>query len=201
MGIKDNYRNVFIIIVIILFICLVTGIYSLSQYTLVRFCIPFICFVTMSLFASLFLGKAGIWGRVTGSMKYLPNYLCCFVCTCILGLSLFYICNYAFANDEKGEIRNVVVEEKYQKVRHKSRRVGRNRYVRGEAYNVYYMRVRLNDEQIKEFPIEQGKYARLHKGDTIPLFVSKGLLGVPVVKYNRISKYTNGSSYRNQFKN
>ena len=39
------------------------------------------------------------------------------------------------------------------------------------------------------------------EGDTVPLFVSKGLFNIFVIKYNHISKYTNESSYRNQFKN
>ena len=74
---------------------------------------------------------------------------------------------------------------------HKSRRIGRNRYTQGEAYNVYYM---------KELQIEQKRYTQLHEGDTVPLFVSKGLFNIFVIKYNHISKYTNESSYRNQFK-
>lgn len=36
-------------------------------------------------------------------------------CTCIISLSLFYICNYTFANDEEGSIRKTIVEEKYKK--------------------------------------------------------------------------------------
>jgi len=113
---------------------------------------------------------------------------------------LFYICNYTFANDEEGSIRKTIVEEKYKKVHHKSRRIGRNRYTQGEAYNVYYMKVKFGNEYIKELQIEQKRYAQLHEGDTVPLFVSKGLFNIFVIKYNHISKYTNESSYRNQFK-
>ena len=57
-----------------------------------------------------------------------------------------------------------------------------------------------NGIEIKELQIEQKRYAQLHEGDTVPLFVSKGLFNIFVIKYNHISKYTNESSYRNQFK-
>ncbi|CAK7061733.1 MAG: hypothetical protein PARBB_02924 [Parabacteroides distasonis] len=199
MIIKDKYRNAFIITVVVLLVGLAVGVYSLSRYTLVHFSVPLVCFATVSLLSGVFLGRARIWGWVTGSARFLPNFLCCSVCMCVLGLSLFYFCNYAFANDEEGGMRDAVVEEKYQKVRHKSRRVGRNRYARGEAYNVYYMKVRFGDGPANELQIEQKRYARIHKGDTIRLFVSEGLFRVPVIKYNHVSTYTKGSRYRDQF--
>ena len=156
------------------------------------------CFSVLSLLSGISFYKAKIWIWITGSAQFLPNVLCHFFCTCIICLSLFYICNYTFANDEEGSIRKTIVEEKYKKVHHKSRRIGRNRYTQGEAYNVYYMKVKFGNEYIKELQIEQKRYAQLHEGDTVPLFVSKGLFNIFVIKYNHISKYTNESSYRNQ---
>lgn len=182
MIIKDRYRNVFILTVVMILIGLVAAVYSLSRYTLIRFSVPLIYFVTISLLSGVFLWKARIWGWVTGSVRFLPNFLCGSACMCVFCLSLFYICNYAFANDEEGGMRDAVVEEKYQKVRHKSRRVGRNRYARGESYNVYYMKVRFGDGPANELQIERNRYARIHVGDTIQLFVSEGLWGVPVIK-------------------
>ncbi|NBH87916.1 MULTISPECIES: hypothetical protein [Bacteroidales] len=199
MIIKDRHRNAFIVTAIIFLIGLAVGVYSLSRYTLVRFSVPLICFATVSLLSGVLLCKARIWGWITGSARFLPNFLCCSVCTCVFCLSVFYICNYAFANDKEGGMRDAVVEEKYQKVRHKSRRVGRNRYTRGEAYNVYYMKVRFVDGPVNELQIEQKRYARIHKGDTIQLFVSEGFFSVPVIKYNHVSMYTKGNRYRNQF--
>lgn len=200
MKIKKSRRNIFIITLIILLICLAIGAYSLSQYTLIHPITPIMYLSVLSLLSGIFFYKAKIWIWITGSAQFLPNALCHFFCTCIISLSLFYICNYTFANDEEGSIRKTIVEEKYKKVHHKSRRIGRNRYTQGEAYNVYYMKVKLGNEHIKELQIEQKRYAQLHEGDTVPLFVSKGLFNIFVIKYNHISKYTNESSYRNQFK-
>ena len=84
--------------------------------------------------------------------------------------------------------------QEFHKVRHKSRRVGRNRYVQGEAYNVYYIKVRFGNDLLKELQVERNRYTRLHKGDTLSLFVSEGALGIPVLKYNRVSKYEGGSN-------
>lgn len=200
MKMKGNYRNGVIVAVIVLLVCFSVGAYSLSQYTLVDFSTPLTGFALVGLLSGMYLWKARMWVWLTGSAKFAPNYLCHSLCTCVLGLALFYIGNYALADDERGGERNAVVEAKYQKTRHKSRRAGRNRYVQGEAYSVYYMRVRFGDGYSKELQIEQKRYARLHKGDTVSLFVSEGLFRIPVVKFNRVARYTRGSSYRDQFK-
>ncbi len=57
-----------------------------------------------------------------------------FFCTCIISfVVVLHLGNYTFANDEEGSIRKTIVEEKYKKVHHKSRRIGRNRYTQGES--------------------------------------------------------------------
>ena len=118
MKIKKIRRNIFIITLTILLICLATVAYSLSQYTLIHPITPIMCFSVLSLLSGIFFYKAKIWIWITGSAQFLPNALCHFFCTCIISLSLFYICNYTFANDEEGSIRKTIVEEKYKKVHH-----------------------------------------------------------------------------------
>lgn len=115
MKIKKSRRNIFIITLTILLICLATGAYSLSQYTLIHPITPIMCFSVLSLLSGIFFYKAKIWIWITGSAQFLPNALCHFFCTCIISLSLFYICNYTFANDEEGSIRKTIVEEKDSK--------------------------------------------------------------------------------------
>ncbi len=65
--------------------------------------------------------------------------------------ALFYVCNYCFSDDEAGHIEKTVVENKYYKVRHRTRRVSRGRYTQGEAYNVYYLKVRFGDGSFRDF--------------------------------------------------
>lgn len=97
------------------------------------------------------------------------------------------VCNYAFADDER--IEKAVVEKKYYKVHHKTRRVSRKRFTQGEPYNVYYMRVRLGNGETEEVKIDCNKYNRLHKGDTVTLSVSDGLFGIQVIKYDHAVKH------------
>lgn len=182
MKIKSNYRHIAITATSILCMCLFSGAYSLSQYTLICFSTPIICFATIALFSGLVMWKWRGWGWLTGSTNFLSNYLCHFVCVEILCLALFYICNYAFSDDVHKHAEKTIVEDKYYKVRHKTRRVSRNRYARGEAYNVYYMKVRFDNGFVKELGITRNRYSRLHKGDTVSLSVSNGFFGIPVVK-------------------
>lgn len=200
MKTRGSIRKYAITAVCLSCICLATGAYSLSQYTLAGFFIPSMCAAALSLLSGVVLWKSRIWLWLTRSEKFLPNYLAHSVCIGILGLSLFYICNYAFADDENGETRHGVVEKKFIKVRHKSRRAGRNRYTQGEAYNVYYIKVRFENGMAKELQAEHNRYAGLHEGDTLQLFVSDGLFGIPVIKYNHVAKYINRNSYRDQFR-
>lgn len=199
MKTRGKLRNYTIAAIALLCICLATCSYALSQYTLAGFFIPSMYAAALSLLSGVVMWKWGIWRWLTRSEKFLPNYMVHSVCTGILGLSLFYICNYAFANDKNGKTRNCVVEKKFTRVRHKSRRVGRNRYTQGEAYSVYYIKIRLENGLTKELQTERNRYAGLHRGDTLKLPVSDGLFGIPVIKYNRMAKYTNRSSYRRQF--
>ena len=196
MKIKSNRRNFFIILTIILCTSIAASAYSLSKHTLVNFRTTAACFATAALVSGMVMWKFRLWTWITGSSKFLPNYLCHSACTGILVTALFYICNYCYADDTAGHIEKTVVEKKYYKVRHKTRRVSRGRYTRGEAYNVYYMKVRFADGSVKELETEHKKYSRLHEGDTIELFISEGLFGFPVVKYSKVARYTYGSSYR-----
>ncbi len=196
MKIKNSRRDFFRILAVILCFCLGAGICSLSRLTLVSFSTTAVCFAVGALVSGGLLWKCRLWTWLTGSSAFLPNYLCHSVCTGIFVTALFYVCNYCFSDDEAGHIEKTVVENKYYKVRHRTRRVSRGRYTQGEAYNVYYLKVRFGDGSFRDFETEHAKYARLHKGDTMELFISGGLFGYPVVKYNKVTKYTRVSSYR-----
>lgn len=195
MTIKND-RRIYFILTMILCVCLGAGICTLSQYTLASFGTIAACFAATALISGTVLWKSRLWIRLTGTQAFLPNYLCHSVCTGILGTALFYIGNYGLADDAAGHLEKAVVEETYYKVRHKTRRVSRGRYARGDAYNVYYMKASFGDGSVKDFEVERKKYVRLHKGDTVELFISKGFFGFPVVKYNKLTKYTYGSRYR-----
>ncbi len=200
MNIKNNYHKFAVIAIAILLIILSTSIFALSQYTLIAIGKPAVCFALLALLSGILLWKSRLWCWLTNTSSFLPNYLCHTICTGILGLAIFYIGNYAFAQDDTGHMEKTRVEKMYKEVHYKSRRIGRNRYTRGEAYKVYYMKVKFSNGQVKDLQIEPAKYMRLHEGDTISLYVSSGLFGIPVVKYNHVTKYTYGTRYQTKRK-
>lgn len=186
---KKNSRVFFIITTFVIGL-LGTVAYILSQYTLVDFGISVAYFALLALVSGTFLWNLRLWMRITGFTNFLPNYLCHSVCTGVVGLALFYVCNYAFAADEGGHTEKSVVKEKFTKVRHKKRRVSRNRYVLGDAYYVYYVKVKFDNGLDKEFQVDCTRYRRLHEGDTLMFSVSDGCFGIPVIKYNEVFRHT-----------
>lgn len=74
------------------------------------------------------------------------------------------------------------VERVYSETRYHQRRVGRNRYVRGDAYTVWCTEVSLRGRWYKT--LESGKRMRPHyrQGDTLSIDVGTGMLGIPVIR-------------------
>lgn len=179
---KSNYHNLVDFLVIFLSMILAIISYTLSEHTHIEFRIPVGLSASLALLSGAVMWKSRFWIWLTKTSAFLPNYLCHSACTGIFLLSLFYICNFAFADSASRHTEMAVVEQTYYKVRHKTRGVANRRYARREPYNAYYMRVRLESGFVKELMIKQQEYARLHEGDTVPLKVSKGLFGVPVIK-------------------
>ena len=94
----------------------------------------------------------------------------------------------------------MTVESKYTKTRHRSRRLGRNRYAQGEAYKVYYIGVGLPDGRIKEMSATLKEYNRVRRGDTLAFPVERGFFGVPVIKRRGSTTEVLPSGYRRQFR-
>lgn len=179
---KSNYHSLAAFLMIFLSGILAIAAYSLSEYTLIAFHVPVAFSVSSGLLSGAVMWKSRFWIWLTKTSAFLPNYLCHSVCTGIFLMAVFYVCNFAFADSASSHTEMAVVEQTYYKIRHKTRRVSRNHYARGEAFNQYYMKVRLSNGAVKEQMIKQQKYIRLHKGDTVPLQVSKGFFGVSVIK-------------------
>ncbi len=75
-----------------------------------------------------------------------------------------------------------MVERLYTETHHRSKRVGRNRYVKGEPYKVYYMEVSLPGGWRKPIHLDRARYSATHLGDTIAIPVGRGLFGLSVIK-------------------
>lgn len=178
---KNAIGKLGVLTIILIFITLILlgGIVALYDTTLISPLIPATASLALGLATALWLWK--IWRPITGTQKQWPNFICHTACAAILAASLFYICNYAFADKENINKSRVEIVEKYHKVRHHTKRVSRNRYARGEAYNTYHIKVRLDNGTTHELNVTLNKYHRLHAGDSIDIPIAKGALGAPVI--------------------
>lgn len=94
----------------------------------------------------------------------------------------FYVLNYACSDKQTRVSEQVAVVEKYSKTRYHSKRVSRNRYTRGEAYNVYFFKIEFANGTVKEYETVVNKYRNTDVGDSIQVSVEKGLFGPEVIK-------------------
>ncbi|MCM1093109.1 MAG: hypothetical protein NC421_04065 [Lachnospiraceae bacterium] len=122
------------------------------------------------------------WEKFTSSGKFILNYLCHLVAVTGILSALFYIPNYVFADASTSHTVKAVVERRYTETRYKSKRIRRNVYGKGEPYKVYYMELRFENGMKKARHLNQQKYNRIRKGDTITVDISQGAFHVPVIK-------------------
>lgn len=121
-------------------------------------------------------------GRVTEWKNSTGNQIIAAIYITIVAAGGLYTMNYAFADHTTRHDENVVVERKFTRTRHRSRRVGR-RYVRGDAYQVYFMQIRFTDGRTTELEISRNRYNRLRTGGTTTVNLATGLLGAPVINF------------------
>ncbi|MDE5808316.1 MAG: hypothetical protein K2H76_09375, partial [Muribaculaceae bacterium] len=95
-----------------------------------------------------------------------------------------YIINYAGASKER--IEKVEIASRYREQHYQSRRVGKNRYVRGNPYYEYYINVILPSGKEKKLQIPYSAYSRMKSGMEINLSFSKGCLGADVINVKDI---------------
>ncbi|WP_295728369.1 hypothetical protein [uncultured Muribaculum sp.] len=137
-----------------------------------------------SLIIALLIGSRiwRLWQFITGSDNMWINLFIHTVVITGVVMGAFYTCNYLFADDSSLHKETAVVERRYKETRHRSKRVGRRTYTRGEPYNVYFIEVRiLSTGALKSLSAKQSQYSRIHKGDTLRLDTETGLFGFPVI--------------------
>ncbi len=122
------------------------------------------------------------WEWLTGSRRFILNYICHLAVVSILMAAAFYVVNYAFADAESSHTVKAVVERRYSETRYKTRRIRRNVYGNGEPYKVYYMELRFDNGMKKSRLIPLSKFNRVRKGDTINVNIAQGAFHIPVIK-------------------
>lgn len=121
-------------------------------------------------------------GRLTQFGKTIWNVLTAWgvAFSCLIGL--FYILNFYNADAASVREYSAPVIRKYAKDRYHTRRVSRNRVVRGEKYRVYFLSIELPDSKLKEIEVSLSDYNRVKAGKQLSLQLETGLFGVPVIK-------------------
>lgn len=173
-------RKIFLIILIIFTLAFYGIALAISWNTLIPFWIPLVVSLFLSLLSGILLST--YWHPLTLSKSFWLNYAVHSVFLCGVLLCIFYAVNSAFPRRGSLHEEKCLVTKKIVKERHHSRRVGRGRYVQGEAYKVYSFEVRFPDGSEKEFPASIERYRRLHLDDTISLNLEEGFFGVPIVR-------------------
>lgn len=156
-----------------------TAAWSLHERTLINPLLPAGCGLALGLATGLWLWK---WSRyITDCSKIVVNMVCHTILTTILLTSLFYIINYTCADRSSSYTETVTITSKHTSVHYHSRRVGRNRYTKGEPYNVYDIDIQFNDSTERSLRVPLSKYNKYRNGAEIRITMAKGLLGAPVI--------------------
>lgn len=135
--------------------------------------------------AALWLPCSKIWKRILPSAKPAVRFVAHTAATTSLTLFAILALNYYCAEPDTTHTVNAFVESRYSKERQRTRRIRRHVYGTGGTYHVYYIRLRFDDSRTKERQISLRQYNSTHKGDTLKMSVSRGLLGLPVISADK----------------
>ena len=125
----------------------------------------------------------GLWRWLTdGAARWFCGVLhvvffTVFLSGLLIGLN-FMLTDFSSLPEVKAE-----VVDKYSETHYRSRRVGRNRYTRGEPYKVYKVQFRLDNGSLRTFQLPLSRYNKLRIGSAATLHQGPGALGVPVIAY------------------
>lgn len=174
-----NVRGTAIIVVVLLIWLLAGGLaMAIYSHTVVELWIPLSICSVAALLSGIWLWKP--WRKMTDSDLFLPNYICHFVFSGVILLAVFFSLNRFLASGPEYD-EQVKVERKYSEKKYRNRRVGRNRYVRGEAYYEYYAEISLPDGRVKQLRLELPAYNRTRTGSTMTIRLRSGFFGFPVI--------------------
>lgn len=123
----------------------------------------------------------GFWGKVWRGVN--PYVALLGHMVVMTGVVLFLILglNFWFADDTTLHTEEVTVEERLQEKHYHTKRVGRNRYRRGNPYYKYILRVRFDNGRLKEIEVPLKRYNRTRTGGKMTLDLETGLWGYPVI--------------------
>ncbi|MDE5791141.1 MAG: phage holin family protein [Muribaculaceae bacterium] len=158
---------------------------ALQSLTMIRWWIPLLFSGVMAALSGTVLWR--MWQRLTGNYSFTLNFICHFVFFTLLLSGLFYTINFAGANDNARKEKAPVIC-KFKEKHYRSRRVGRNRYVRGPEYYEYYVKVEFPKGKEKNIQLPFSTYKGIKQDRDLTLSLSRGLLGVDVIRTSDLAK-------------
>ena len=112
--------------------------------------------------------------------------------TYLVGFSICYCrkCKSLIINTICFTISRAEILKIYSETRHRTKRIARNRYTKGEPYKVYFMDVCLPDGQKHKRSISLKRYNQYtysshrhrERPDSVDLFLTKGALGMTIIE-------------------
>ncbi len=122
----------------------------------------------------------GRWSRLTGTDDRTLNGLCHLFCVGILCWFGLLGGNYLLADPASEYAERITVEQKLRKTRHRTYRAN-HRMVRGQSYEVYYLRIAFDDGFRKEMQVPKNVYNRCRENGSATVTMRRGCFGFPVV--------------------
>ena len=130
------------------------------------------------------------WEMLTHTANVVVNILCHVVAATGLFMAIILGVNYFGRYSSDTITVRAEVVKVYSETRYHSKRVARNRYIRGNPYQVYFMDVRLPDGRVRQRSISLKRYNRYarksHKqrerADSVDLMLTPGALGMTIIE-------------------
>ncbi len=153
---------------------------AMHSYALVDWWKPVAVCVLAASILNLVSGRVVRW--FTGSTNRWINSVVSIVACFSIAAGTFYTLNSSFADASTQQEVKATVVRKYSEKHYRTRRLSRNRAVRGEAYYRYYVELELPDGRHKPLEVSTDNYVHMRRGQTMTLYSETGLFGIPVIR-------------------
>lgn len=160
---------------------------GLHGNTLIVWWKPAVTCIILSLPAGAFIAGRCKWiAQLTHSSVRAVNFIIASSASVVITLGMFYSINYFCADTTTKHAEKAVVLSKYREKHYRTRRLSRNRSVRGENYYMYHLSLRFADGLTKDITVPPQQYSKVRTGDSIIYAIQRGLFGIPVIKNRKI---------------
>ncbi|MDE5869794.1 MAG: hypothetical protein K2H18_06140 [Muribaculaceae bacterium] len=172
-------RTIILVILVFILIASIGAFIGFASITMIKWWIPLLLSSVVAVATGTVLWR--LWQKVTEIDSFALNYITHIIFYSLFLTGFLYTLNYFGSLNSVPHKEEAMVIEKYKERHYQSRRVGRNRYVRGNAYFEYYIEVRFNNGKDKKIQLPFSTYKLIKSGKEINLSLSKGWLGANVL--------------------